>query len=120
MQDYCGVFSLAITKVAHQLLKSKQNVVKTKSFSGIVTNNLNNIVNCKYTHKEWSSIIKDDKDIAKRVMNVMIMLGIIEIPANHKKLKLNYRKLDEFGEGAFDDEELKKKVIFNNVNISCN
>ena len=114
------MLSQAITKVAHQLLKSKQKVDKVKSLKGIVNNNLNNIANSKTTPKERSSIIKDDKDIANRVMNVMTKIGIIEISDDHRDLKLNYHKLDEFGEGTFDDEELKKKVIFNNVNISCN
>ena len=111
------MISQGITKVAHQLLKSKQNVDKVKSLKGIVTNNLNNIANSKFTPKEWSSIITGDKDITNRVMNVMTKIGIIEVSADHSYLKLNDHKLDEFGEEAFNDEELKKKVIFNNVNI---
>ena len=111
------MLSLAITKVAHQLLKSKQNLDKVKSLKGIVNNNLNNIANYKYTPKEWSSIIKYDKDIANRVMYVMAKIGIIEISANHRDLKLIDHKLGEFGEGAFNYEELKKKVIFNNIFI---
>ena len=120
MQDYCGVISQGITKVAHQLLKSKQKVDKVKSLKGIVTNNLNNISNGKSTPKEWSSIITGDKDIANRVMNVMTKIGIIEISDDHRDLKLYNHKLDDFREEVFNDEELKKKVIFNNVNISCN
>ena len=111
------MLSQGITKVAHQLLKSKQKVDKVKSLKGIITNNLNNIVNYKYTPKEWSSIIKDDEDIADRVMNVMIKIGIIEISTDHRYLKLNDHKLDEFREETFNDEELKKKVIFNNIFI---
>ena len=114
------MLSLAITKVAHQLLKSKQKVDKVKSLKGIVDNNFRNIANSKYTPKEWSSIITGDKEIANRVMNVMTKIGIIEISDDHRDFKLNDHKLDEFREEAFNDEELKKKVIFNNVNISCN
>ena len=117
MQDYCGVLSLAITKVAHQLLKSKQKVDKVKSLKGIVDNNFRNIANSKYTPKEWSSIITGDKEIANRVMNVMTKIGIIEISDDHRDFKLNDHKLDEFREEVFNDEELKKKVIFKNIFI---
>ena len=81
---------------------------------------MNNIANCKFTPKEWSSIIKGDKDIANRVMNVMTKIGVIEISDDHRDLKLIDHKLDDFREEAFNDEELKRKVIFSNVNISCN
>ena len=117
MQDYCGVISQGITKVAHQLLKSKQKIEKVKSFKGIVANNLNNIANCNFTPKEWSSIITGDKEIANRVMNVMTKIGIIEISDDHRDLKLYNHKLDDFREEVFNDEELKKKVIFKNIFI---
>ena len=120
MQDYSEVISRGITKTVNQLLKSKQNVDKIKSLKGIVTNNLNNIANNKTTPQEWSRIIKGDKMIANRVMNVMTKIGVIEILDGHKDLKLIVHKLDEFEEVTFNYEEFKKKVILNNVNISCN
>ena len=112
MQDYSEVISLAITKVANQLIKSKQNVDKFKSLRGIVTNNLNNIANSKTSPKEWSSIIKDDKDIANRVMDAMVKLWIIEISADCKDVKLVEHNLADFEEKAFDLEKFKIKVRF--------
>ena len=110
-EQYWEIFSIAITKVAKQLLRLSHKIDKVKSLNGIVMNNLCNIANNKYFPREWREIIKDDKIISDKVISTMVMLNIIEISEDRKKLNIFTHKLAEFEEINFNEEEFKSKVI---------
>ena len=77
----------------------------------VVVNNLNNIANSKASPKEWNDIIKTDKTIANKVMNLMVKLGILEISQGFKDVKILYHKLEEIEGTHYSEEEFKLKVI---------
>ena len=77
---------------------------------GIVQNNLDNIANSKTTTNEWSDIIKKDKAIAYKTINIMAKLCIIYISDDYKDVEIYNHKLEDFREPQFEAESFKQKV----------
>ena len=77
---------------------------------GIVQNNLDNIANSKATTNEWRDIIKNDKTIGYKTINMMAKLCIIYISEDYKEVEIYNHKLEDFREPQFEAESFKQKV----------